>query len=256
MTSKPRILYWDIETSQNLVAVFQLAHNDWIDPSAIVRERYVICASWLWAGERKVHSVSVLDSPKAYAKNPFSDRYVLKTLHQVLSGADVLISHNGDKFDKKYVDTRMLVQDFPKLPPILSIDTYKIAKANLLLNSNKLDYIGKLLNVGRKKPTTTGLWLRILQGDKKAIHEMVAYNKQDVLLLERVYLKLQPFAKDHVNRQLYGGTGCPRCGSAQVQARGTHKALTRTYQRWHCQGCGGWHRSLKAATPSTSSRVL
>jgi RNase H-like protein len=256
MRTPPKILYWDIETSQNLVAVFQLAHNDWIDPSAIVRERYVICASWLWAGERKVHSISVLDNPKQYAKNPYDDKHVLQALHKVLSEADILISHNGDKFDKKYVDTRMLVHNLPRLPPILSIDTYKIAKANLLLNSNKLDYIGKLLNVGRKKHTTTGLWMRILQGDKKAIHEMVAYNKQDVLLLERVYLKLQPFAKDHVNRQLYGGTGCPRCGSTRIQARGIHKALTRTYQRFQCQTCGGWHRQLKPATPSTSMRVL
>lgn len=254
--TSPRILFWDLETAQNLVAVFQLAHNDWIDPSAIVRERYIISGSWKWAGEPKVSSVSVLDDPKRYAKDPYDDEYVVKALHKVLSSADVIIGHNSDSFDKRYLDTRALVHGLTPLPPIISIDTYKVAKSKLLLNSNKLDYLGSLLKVGRKIKTTPGLWMRVLQGDKKAIKEMVVYNKQDVLLLEKVFLKLRPYCSSHVNRELFGGVGCPRCGSTKIQSRGTHKAISRVYRRWHCTTCSGWFKSTKAEPSSVKFRIL
>lgn len=252
----PRILYWDIETALELVAVFQLGNNDWIDPSSLVTERYVICAGWKWEGENKVHTVSVLDDPKRYAKDPHDDRHVIETLHKVLSEADVIVHHNGDSFDKRYVDTRILFHGLPALPPITSIDTYKVAKSKLLFNSNKLDYIGGFLKVGRKKHTTSGLWMRVLKGDKKAINEMVDYNKQDVLLLERVFYKLRPYMNTHINRQLFGKVGCPRCGSRKIQSRGVHRAITKIYQRFQCQGCSGWFRQLKANPGSTLSRVL
>lgn len=255
--AEPRILHWDIETSLQLVTVFQLAKNDWIDPSNIVSERYVICASWNWEGEDKVHAVSVLDDPKRYASDPHDDYHVISTLHDVLSTADVLVHHNGDNFDKRYVDTRILFHGLGALPPITTIDTYKVAKAKLMFNSNKLDYIGGLLKVGRKKPTTSGLWMRVLKGERKAIKEMVEYNKQDVLLLKRVFYKLRPYMNAHINRELFGGTGCPRCGSVKTQKRGIHRAISRVYQRFQCQACSGWFRSvLNDKSVSTTKRVL
>ena len=251
-----RILYWDIETSLQPVAIFQLAHNDWIDPSAILEERYVICACWQWEGESKIHTVSVLDDPKRYQKNPHDDKHVIKALHKVLSEADVIIHHNGDSFDKRYVDTRILKLGLPALPPITSIDTYKIAKQRFLFNSNKLDYLGKFLGLGEKIKTTPGLWMRVMQGDKKAVKEMAAYNKQDVVLLRNIFLKLRPYCASHINRELFGGIGCPRCGSTDTQSRGVHRAITKTYQRFQCQSCSGWFRKLKSELGTTDFRVL
>jgi hypothetical protein len=226
------------------VAVFQLAHNDWIDPSAILQERYVICACWSWNDETTVHSVSVLDDPKRYKKNPHDDRHVIEVLHGVLSEADIIVHHNGDSFDKRYVDTRILAQGFDALPPVPSIDTYKTAKSRLLLASNKLDYLGGLLKVGRKIKTSPGLWMKVLNGDSAAVREMVRYNKQDVLLLRDVFRKLRPYISSFVSRELFGGTGCPRCGSTKIQSRGVHRAISRVYQRFQCQSCSGWFRKV------------
>jgi uncharacterized protein YprB with RNaseH-like and TPR domain len=143
--SQPRVLFWDIETSLQPVAVFQLANNDWIDPSNLLGERYVICASWRWMGESTVHSVSVLDDPKRYRRDPHDDYHVVETLHRVLGQADVIVHHNGDSFDKRYVDTRILQLGLSPLPPMTQVDTYKIAKQRFLFNSNKLNYIGQYL---------------------------------------------------------------------------------------------------------------
>lgn len=252
-----KILFWDIETSLQTAAVFKLFGEDYIDHNNLLSERFVICASWKWLGENKVHSVSVLDNAKLFAKDAQNDKHVCQKLHEVLSEADVIIAHNGDSFDTKFVETRMLHHGLPALAPITSIDTYKVAKSRFMFNSNKLDYIGKFLGVGRKIHTRSGLWLDVLQGNKSAIKDMVDYNKGDVELLERVFMKLRPYIPNHINRELFGHVGCPRCGSKKVQSRGYHKAISRVYRRFQCQSCFGWFRNnANEKGFNTKSRVL
>ena len=258
---EPRILLYDLETSLQTVAVFQLGGNDWIQPSNILQERHIICASWQWLGEDKIHAVSLLDDPKRYAKDPTNDRYVVEKLHEVMSQADVVVAHYGDSFDNKYVKTRIIYHGLDPLPPLQTIDTKKIAKQHFYFNANNLDYIGNYLKVGRKLPHGPGLWLDILKGGSKAVEaikKMVAYNKGDVELLRGVFLKLRPYIPNYINRELFGNVGCPRCGSKKVQSRGTYYALTRTYRRWQCQGeCKGWFRTLRSDEGSTTkTRVV
>lgn len=242
--SEPKILFWDLETSLQPVAVFQLANNDWIQPDNILSERYIICGSWKLQNEAKTHSVSVLDDLKRYRKSPHDDRFVCEELHKALSACDVAVAHNGDSFDMKYIKTRMLFHGLPPLPPITTIDTYKVAKSKFMFNSNKLDYISGFLGMGHKIRTSPKLWLRILAGDEQAILEMVKYNKKDVELLEKVFDKLVPYVDNHINRELFGEAGCPRCGSNKVQSRGFHRAISRTYRRFCCNSCHGWYRSV------------
>ena len=250
--SSARVIIYDIETSLQLVSVFQLKYNEFIDPDNIVQERHVISVCYKWLGDDELHSISLLDDPKRFAKNPHDDKYVVEEFYKVLAKADCIVAHNGDMFDHKYLKTRILYHGLPMLPPVVSIDTYKIAKQQFLFNSNRLDYLGKFLGFGGKKPTSKGLWLRVLNGEKSAVREMVDYNKQDVLLLEKVFKKLQPYVPNHINRELFGGGGCPRCGSRKIQSRGVHRAITRTYQRFQCQKCMGWFRTLRADQGSTT----
>ena len=251
----PKILFWDIETTHNVVASFDL-RDEYTPHTNILQERYVVCAAWSWLGDSKVHSVSVLDNPKLYAKDPHNDLHVIATLHKVLSEADVIVAHNGDAFDKKYVETRILFHGLPALPPIGSIDTYKVAKARFRFNANRLDYLGKFLGFGGKINTPPGLWLDVLKGVKSAINTMVVYNKRDVVLLKQIFGKLQPYIPNHISRELFGQVGCPRCGSAKVQSRGVHRAITKVYQRFQCQSCSGWFRKLRSEKETTDHRVL
>lgn len=253
--AKPKVLIYDIETTHNIVASFDL-RDEYTPHTNILQERYIVCASWMWLGEKKVHAVSVLDDPKRYAKNPHDDRHVVETLHRLMNEADVIVAHNGDQFDNKYVQTRCLFHGLPPTPPVTSIDTYKVAKARFKFNSNRLDYLGKFLGLGGKKSTPQGLWLEVLAGSKRAVKVMVDYNKRDVVVLKGVFEKLTPYMPNHINRELFGGTGCPRCGSTKVQRRGFHRAITKLYQRLQCQGCGGWFRLLKAEKGSSTYRVL
>jgi len=252
-----RTLIYDIETSLQTAAIFDLKYNDYISPENLLSERYVISVCWQWLGESKIHSVSVLDDPSRFSRDPGDDTYVLREFAKVLAQADVIVAHNGDAFDYRYLKTRMLIKGLEVPPPVTSVDTYKIVKSNFKFNANRLDYVGKILGVGGKKSTPKGLWLDVLRGSKKAIQTMVDYNKRDVTLLKDVFLKLIPYIPSHINRELFGGSGCPRCGSSKVQSRGTHKAISRVYKRFQCQVCHGWFRSvLNDKSIKTKYRVL
>lgn len=258
--AEPKIVLWDIETTHNLAAIFRL-FEDYTSHENIIQERYIVSASWKELGSKAVHAVSTLDNPRLYKADPHNDRFVVETLHKVLSEADVIIAHNGDAYDSKFVEGRMLFHGLPPLPPITSIDTLKVAKSRLLLNSNKLDYLARYLGFGKKVKTDNQLWLDVLKGGeaaRTAIKKMVVYNKHDVVLLEKVFLKLRPYCANHINRALFGGTnGCPRCGSTHVQSRGTHKAISRVYQRYQCQDCGGWFRQAsKSLVSAPKTRIL
>jgi DNA polymerase elongation subunit (family B) len=254
--SRPRVLFYDIETSLMPVAVFDLKYNDYIQPSNILMERHLVSVCWKWGGEKTVHSVSLLDDPKRFEKDAHDDKHIAKVFHEVLSDADIIVGHNADAFDKRYLETRMLFHGLPALPPIASLDTYKLAKSRFKFNSNKLDYIAKFLGIPGKMHTPGGLWLDVLKGDRAAIRKMVAYNKQDVLVTEAVFKRLAPFMSNHLNRELFGGTGCPRCGSKKIQSRGTHRAISRVYRRWQCQACTGWFKSNKAEPGTVQFRIL
>jgi hypothetical protein len=254
--AEPTIIIWDLETSHNVQAAFSLL-EEYVPYSNIIQERFIVCASWKELGSKRVESVSILDDKKRFSKDASDDYHVCKVLHEVLSKADACVAHNGNKFDLKMLEGRFLYHGLGPLPPLIKIDTLTTARSRFRLNANNLDYLGKYLGVGRKIKVDNELWLDVLKGDAKAIEKMVVYNKQDVLLLEKVFMKLRPWMSDYLNRELFGGIGCPRCGSTKVQSRGTHKAISRVYKRFQCQNpkCMGWFREMKGTT-NVKSRVL
>jgi hypothetical protein len=152
-----RILLYDIETSLQTAAIFQPGGNEWIRPENLLTERHLISACWMWLGEDKVHSVSLLDDPKRFKADPHDDKHVVTELHKAMQEAHCTIAHYGDSFDLRYLKTRALYHGLEPLPPTPSIDTKKIAKANFYFNYNNLDYIGKTLGVGGKAKHSSGV---------------------------------------------------------------------------------------------------
>lgn len=88
-------------------------------------------------------------------------------------------------------------------------------------NSNKLDYIAKLLGSDGKIKTEWEWWVKILmQNDRLYLKKMVDYNKKDVIELRFVWKKLQPHCPVHVHAGVVAGGdrwSCPRTGSENVR---------------------------------------
>lgn len=241
MKNKLKILFYDIETAPNLSYVWGKYEQDVI---AYEKEWYMLCFAYKWLGEKKVHAVSLPDF-KLYKKDKQNDKHVIEKLWELFNEADIVIAHNGDKFDQRKSNARFAYHGLTPPSPYKTIDTKKVAKKYFAFNSNKLDDLGDHLGIGRKIQTGGfSLWKGCMEGDEKAWKKMIQYNKNDVKLLEDVYLKLRPWITNHPNLNIMLGTdrNCPNCGSNQLQKRGTYKTNTNVYQQYWCKSCGKWPR--------------
>jgi hypothetical protein len=171
--------------------------------------------------------------------------HVAKKLLDLLDEADIVIAHNGDRFDMRKANARFVYHNLGPVSPVKQIDTLKSARRYFMFNSNKLDNLGKHLGVGAKVDTGGfATWAGCMRGDMKAWKTMTKYAKQDVDLLRNVYMKLRPWMANHPNLNVYSGESCcPTCGSDDLQRRGQRYTQVATYQQWYCNSCGAWSRT-------------
>jgi len=242
--SKPKILVWDIETAPILSHIWRMWESNALN---IERDWYMLCYSYKWYGESKTHVVSLPDYT-LYETEPENDKDLVTDLWALIDEADILIHHNGTKFDLPKANAKFIQHGLPPTSPTMYIDTCKIARASFNFSSNKLDLLGEILGLGRKSEVGgMSTWFGCISGDPKAWKKMVKYSKQDVVLLEKVYDALRPWIKSGTNLGLMvedGTPTCPKCGSKDVQRRGTTKTNSGHYQRYACQNesCLAWSR--------------
>lgn len=235
----PKILVYDLETSPFLIEAWGTYDTNAL---RVLRESYILTFAWKWYGKGKPQCLGLPDFD-LYKSEPHNDRELVKKLHSLFSEADILLAHNGDRFDRRKANARFLKHGLTPPAPCQTIDTLKIARKHFQNPSNRLDELGKLLGVGRKVVHTgKHLWFDCIDGDSKAWKTMKKYNRQDVTLLENVYDKLRPWADTHPNLNAYALEGCPKCGSDSIQRRGVRVTGVSMYPRYTCNGCGTWFR--------------
>jgi len=243
MSKDPKIMFFDIETSPNEVYSWRVGNKINLTPDNIIKERRVMCICWKYKGEGYTYSLTWDEEQ--------DDKSMLKEFGEELRDADVAIGHNGDNFDIKWVKTRTLYHNLPPINQVTTIDTLKLARVNFNFNSNKLDYLGKVLKVGAK--TETGgysLWTRVMDGEEEAMEEMVEYCRNDVVLLEDVYDKLVPHAAKlpvHIGSLLSGTRECcPACGETEFYAiHAKTLASGKKSLRRKCADCHHLYRIYK-----------
>lgn len=238
MLKSPKIIIWDCETSPITVTAWGI-YTQFISHDNIQKDWFMISAAWKELGKSKVHSVQI--------DKPYDDYKVVKTVRDVLATADIIIGQNLDKFDMRKLNARMIFHGIEPLPPTPTIDTKKEAKKIAAFTSNKLDYLGKHLLGAGKVHVDYELWLKVLNGNKTALREMVAYNKVDVIRNEEVYLKLKPYMKNHPHVGVLNGHSknhsCPNCGSLHLKRNGTRPTKAGVLkQEVQCLDCGSYQR--------------
>jgi DNA polymerase elongation subunit (family B) len=239
MTKEPsvKILLWDIENAPALGYFYDMFREGNI--IEVVEPPFMLSVAYKWLGNSKVTCIALPDFP-GYKRNLRDDCKLLEAVSKVLDSADIIVAHNGDKFDITMTNTRLVTHCLSPLQPKKTVDTLKIARGRFKFLSNRLDDLGNVLGVGRKLPHTgKKLWLACMNGDLEAWKLMRKYNIQDVLLLEKVYLKLRPFATNHpnINHFTRHPTACPKCGSTHSQRRGHIYTATTEAPKFQCMGC-------------------
>lgn len=235
MKSKSKILFIDIETCPNVVLSWAIGHKVSLSYENIIHERRIICACYKWADEKTVHSVD-------WGKKQ-DDKALLKKISKVIAKADVVIGHNGDRYDIKFINGRLLYHKLPPLGKLNTEDTLSMSRKTFYLNSHRLDYLGEYLGEGRKLDTGGyGLWKAVhLDKCGKSLQKMISYCKKDVILLENVYNRISPYVEHTVNKAIIEGrdknVACDACGSTEAVKDGHRYTKSGKYQRYKCSNC-------------------
>lgn len=245
-----KIVLLDLETLPNLSEALKVWPQLSDYPGKTLRATItsIICGGWKLLDDKKVNCINAWDFPN-WEVDVNDDSLVCEALFNVLHNADAVITHNGKRFDWKYLQTRLRVNNLPALPRIPHIDTKELASKNLFAFNNRLNHLGRMLTQDEKlEHEGWALWVKVWHKDKKALKDMAAYCKQDVLLLEKLFNELKPFATNLPNRALFTKRGehiCPNCASTRMIKWGYHNTKTTTYQRYRCKDCGSYARTDK-----------
>lgn len=231
---KQKLLFLDLETSPIIGYSWGLFEQNIIKR---IKPFTILSFAYKWLG-KKVH-VEACDNQSEYQ--------LLKKLHKLLSDASVVVAHNGDSFDIRKINARFIIHKIDPPSPYVTIDTKKVASRVAYFDSNSLNNLGIDMGEGEKiKHRGFDMWEGCMAGNKRDWRDMKRYNMQDVVLLEKIYLRLRPWIKNHPNQSVSDDIACPKCASKDLEKRGMAISNGMQYQRYKCRGCGGWCRGKQA----------
>jgi DNA polymerase elongation subunit (family B) len=244
-----RILLIDIETSPNTASVWGIWQQN-VSLNQLLESSQTICYAAKWLGDDDVMFDSI---------HRTSHKKMLKSVHKLLDEADAIIHYNGARFDIPTLNKEFLLANMHPPSPSKQIDLLSVARRQFRFVSNKLDYVAQSLGLGKKVDHEGHeLWLKCMNKDKDAWKRMEEYNKNDVILLEKVYEKFKPWCKQHINMSLFDDEihTCPNCGGTHYQKRGFSYTNSCKYQRLQCQDCGNWFRDTRSLATKKDGKFV
>jgi hypothetical protein len=234
----PKILVFDIETTPLLAYVYQT--QVWkarIDAGKVVTDW--LCVTWAakWLFSPDVISLGMTSEEIANE----DDSRIVKELWKLFDEADIIIAHNGKRFDVPNMNAKFLIHGLIPPSPYVQIDTLEVAKKNFGFTYNNLNYICSILGIDGKIETSFELWKGCMKGDRKSLLDMEKYNRNDTIILEEVYLRLRPWIKNHPNLGVYMELDtpvCKNCGSDKLTYMNKyHHTQTGKFELYRCD-CG------------------
>lgn len=256
INTSAKVLMLDIETAPISAYVWGIWNQN-VGTHQIQSDWF--CLTWAakWLFEDKVYSAKL--KPKEVLEQ--NDKRIIEGIWRLVNEADIVIAHNGEKFDMPKLNSRFIINGLNPPLPYQQIDTLKHIRRQFGFTSNKLDYVNKLLNLERKKETNFELWERCMKGNANALSEMEDYNVQDVRILEETYLMIRAWIKPHPNMGLFildeKEHRCPNCGSSDLEIMGkTYNTTANVYELMRCSNCGASSRKRLGAANIKQKRHL
>jgi uncharacterized protein YprB with RNaseH-like and TPR domain len=126
-----------------------------------------------------------------------NDKHTVEQISRELQKHDVLVAHNGNRFDVPFLRTRCLRWDLPTFPAMKLVDPMRIFFNKFRLRRNSLANISDYLGVkARKTPLDMSVWMDAMQnGTIASMDLIVEHCMADVDVLEAVLNKVMPFVK-------------------------------------------------------------
>lgn len=242
----PKILFFDLESTPMIGYHFGLFKQN-ISLDQVIEKPHLICWAAKWADSDEIFGD--VNTPEEMVAH--DDGRISKSLWKVMNEADIVVAHYGNGFDVPLANTRFLINGLPPLTPNKSVDTKQISSKYFKMYSNKLDALAELFGIQGKFHTSFSLWRGCMEGKQSSLDEMFEYNLQDVNVLEQVYYKLLPYAKNHPNVAVYNKESkipvCSRCGGSHLTYTDkNHITSVSSFRTLRCNDCGSISRERKS----------
>lgn len=228
------ILLYDLEVSREIVEGYPGNKYGEYKVVEVLRHQMLMSYAYKWLGDKTVHFRHMHEYK--------TQEEFVQSLWDLLDKANIAIAHNLKRFDDKMAN-RFMIQ-FHMIPPSphKQIDTLQVARSKFKFPGNSLNALGEFLGLGSKeKITYADIETDFINSPSwGVIKKMEKYNKQDVVLLEKIYLRLRPWMTNHPNMAVYSGDaeGCPMCGSHNRDY--LHSPVytnTMAYRSVRCRDC-------------------
>jgi hypothetical protein len=234
---QPKILLIDIETAPCRGLFWRPGFKVRIAPGNIEEDMFILCyaAKWLMKGEIFGNCVTAKEALR------LDDSRIMKTLWDLLEEADIIIAQNGDSFDIPIINSRLDENGFPPPAPYITIDTLKQTRGSFRYSSHSQDFLCKKYGLGEKDDTDFQLWTDCKNGKQEALDYMYKYNRNDVKMLEGLYLHFRPWMKSHPNLALYCDSDmkiCNHCmAPVDTEKIGNYTTPVNRFPAYRCK-CG------------------
>ncbi|RJU01988.1 hypothetical protein D6T65_05045 [Arthrobacter frigidicola] len=245
-----RALVIDIESKPLLAYTWGLWDQN-IGTDFIVDHGGMICFAAKWLGRPDSETMF-------FSEHKDGKQAMIEAAHHLLSEADYAITYNGDRYDFKRLNNEFLLAGMAPPKPYKSIDLMKTNKQRFDLPSRKLDYLVQRTGVGAKvKHEGFSLWLACIAGEAKAWKKMERYNRGDIRVTEKAYLRLLPWLTNapHLGMFTSDEHSCPYCGSTKLVRDGHHSTNVTQYRLYSCKNCKGWVRGTQKLVDATRTRA-
>ena len=235
----PKILVYDVETSPLVSLTWGTFKQNVIK---VQQDYRILSVAWRWHGKAKIYDASIPEW-EGFDGDMTNDYGVVATAMDLFDEADIVVAHNGNHFDQPKVLARAFLYDMAPPVPYKEVDTLQLCRRNFKLTSNRLDAVCRDMGIGEKAETGgISTWEGCMAGDEKSWRRMVKYNRHDVVLLDQLYTRLQPWANRSPNLALYGDRpdACPKCGviGRMPFKEWRYNAVTRR-PIFRCRACRG-----------------
>ena len=259
----PRVLVADIETFPMLSYHWRMWKQN-ISDAQVVEDVSLMSFAAKWLNQPDAFYID----QRGMGKRMRNHRKTLAAVHKVLSNADMVVAHNGQRFDIPMLQGFMVEEGMPPLPPIKVVDTLLLNRKQFAFSSQRLGFVSpKFMPSDDAKSKHNefpgfSMWLECLADNPAAWDANKEYNLTDVTALEALYLKLRGWYQGGPNFGPYSAAAegdhvCPNCGSTGVDRKGYRHTQVGIYQRYRCNDCGAWSRGrVLTATRAERSHIL
>ena len=137
-------------------------------------------------------------------KRTSEEKSLLEKLEKRLESFDVLVTWNGRSFDLPFLTTRFMKHRLDPRPILRKshIDLADVVKSRLRLTFTYLDHVCDFFQIDRKKGPmgldVPHLYVRALEGDRKALTAIREHCLDDLQATRQVFLRMKPLLEQQL----------------------------------------------------------